>query len=230
MCFRVETLKKKKGAFNRKQLTVITFLCDVDFEGQAIRVQPKVDWHTKNYKMRAIPIHPDLLKILRDHRQSQNGMFVFCNDGKPLQNIRRSFNKAIQKAGIPHVTFHALRHTFASHMVMKGVDLATVQQHLGHADIQTTMRYAHLALALASSPLRFWLGMPLTTNNSPSVRRHNAISINQSQIGHNRLFPTKKGPTLKLRKSLPAKDAEEGSRTLTGLSPLRPERKDRIFP
>ena len=144
MCFRVETLKKEKGAFNRKQLTVITFLCDVDFEGRAIRVQPKVDWHTKNYKMRAIPIHPDPLKILRDHRQSQNGMFVFCNDGKPLQKIRRSFNKAIQKAGIPHVTFHALRHTFASHMVMKGVDLATVQQHLGQADIQTTMRYAHL--------------------------------------------------------------------------------------
>jgi integrase len=118
---------------------------DVDFEGQVIRVQPKVDWHTKNYKMRAIPIHPDLLKILRGYWQRQHGILVFCNDGKALQDIRRSYNNAIQKANIPHVTFHALRHTFASHMVMKGVDLATVQQHLGHADIQTTMRYAHLA-------------------------------------------------------------------------------------
>ncbi|HCQ00112.1 MAG TPA: hypothetical protein DIT99_05185 [Candidatus Latescibacteria bacterium] len=59
----------------------------------------------------------------------------------------RSFNIAIQEAGIPQDTFHALRPTFASHMVMKGVDLATVQQYLGHADIQTTVRYARLASA-----------------------------------------------------------------------------------
>jgi len=57
---------------------------------------------------------------------------------KPIKRNRRPGN------GDPET---ALRHTFASHMVMKGVALATVQQHLGHADIQTTMRYAHLAYA-----------------------------------------------------------------------------------
>jgi site-specific recombinase XerD len=41
--------------------------------------------------------------------------------------------------------FHDLRHTFASHLVMSGVDVVTVQQLLGHAHINMTMRYAHLA-------------------------------------------------------------------------------------
>jgi len=42
------------------------------------------------------------------------------------------------------ITIHALRHTFASHLVMKGVDLATVKKLMGHSDIDTTMIYSHL--------------------------------------------------------------------------------------
>ena len=119
---------------------------DVDFDGQVIRVQPKDDWHTKNYKMRVIPLHPRLSKILNKHERHPGSSYIFCNpDGSILKDIRGSYNNAIATAGIPHVTFHALRHTFASHLVMKNVDLPTVQEYLGHADIQTTMRYAHLA-------------------------------------------------------------------------------------
>ena len=44
-----------------------------------------------------------------------------------------------------HITFHDLRHTFASHLVMKGVDLSTVAKLMGHRDIRVTMRYSHLA-------------------------------------------------------------------------------------
>ena len=54
--------------------------------------------------------------------------------------------KTTARCGFPDVTkIHSLRHTFASHLVMKGVDLPTVQKLMGHADIQTTMIYAHLA-------------------------------------------------------------------------------------
>ena len=53
--------------------------------------------------------------------------------------------RACRKAGLRHVGWHVLRHTFASHLVMKGVPLKAVQELLGHASIEMTMRYAHLA-------------------------------------------------------------------------------------
>ncbi len=54
--------------------------------------------------------------------------------------------KITQKAEIDNFTqVHSLIHTFASHLIMNGVDLPTVQKLLGHSDIQTTMIYAHLA-------------------------------------------------------------------------------------
>jgi len=52
---------------------------------------------------------------------------------------------ALKRAKIKDFHFHDLRHTFGSHMVMQGIDLRTVQQIMGHRDIQTTMRYAHLS-------------------------------------------------------------------------------------
>ena len=52
---------------------------------------------------------------------------------------------SINSAGIKHLTFHEMRHTFASHLVMNGTDLPSIQALMGHADIKTTMRYSHLA-------------------------------------------------------------------------------------
>jgi integrase len=62
-----------------------------------------------------------------------------------LPNFRKRFIKAVNEAGIEDFTFHDLRHTFASWLVMSGVDLATVSTLMGHRTIQMTMRYAHLA-------------------------------------------------------------------------------------
>lgn len=45
-----------------------------------------------------------------------------------------------------HLSLHGLRHIFAGHLLLSGVDLSTVQRLMGHKDLQTTMRYAHLAL------------------------------------------------------------------------------------
>lgn len=59
--------------------------------------------------------------------------------------MKRSFRTACQKAGIKDFRFHDLRHTFASHLVMNGINLKTVQHLLGHKDIRMTLRYAHLS-------------------------------------------------------------------------------------
>ena len=67
-------------------------------------------------------------------------------DGEGLKSIRNGFEAAVKRAGIEkHIRFHDLRHTFASWLVMKGIDLRTVAKLVGHRDIRITMRYAHLA-------------------------------------------------------------------------------------
>src|SRR5882762_7301135 len=53
--------------------------------------------------------------------------------------------RACKRAGLRPISWHVLRHTFASHLVMRGVPLKAVQELLGHATIEMTMRYAHLS-------------------------------------------------------------------------------------
>ncbi len=97
---------------------------------------------------RQIPINSicrDALETL--HRQSRGSEFVIPRCGKKGQNwiLGEWFGDAVEKAGVVHCTPHVLRHTFASRLVMAGVDLRQVQQFLGHSSIVMTMRYAHLS-------------------------------------------------------------------------------------
>ena len=64
---------------------------------------------------------------------------------KSFDRLDRSWHTALKKAKIIDFKFHDLRHTFASWLVMKGVDLASVQKLLGHKSIMMTMWYAHLS-------------------------------------------------------------------------------------
>jgi integrase len=59
--------------------------------------------------------------------------------------FRTAFERAVARAGVVDFTFHDLRHTFASRLVMAGVDLPTVQALLGHKGISMTLRYTHLS-------------------------------------------------------------------------------------
>ncbi len=65
--------------------------------------------------------------------------------GKPYQDIKRSFQSACRSGGIKDFHFHDCRHAFASRLVMAGVDLRTVKELLGHKTLNMTLRYAHLA-------------------------------------------------------------------------------------
>jgi integrase len=71
---------------------------------------------------------------------------VFLNrQGTPYKSLRTAFERVVLKAAIPDCTFHSLRHTFASRLVMAGVDLPTVKELMGHKDIKMTLRYTFLS-------------------------------------------------------------------------------------
>ncbi len=77
---------------------------------------------------------------------SQGGEYVFTNsEGGKVRCFRTAFERARKLASIEDFRFHDLRHTFASHLVMNGVDLYTVKELLGHKTIRMTARYAHLS-------------------------------------------------------------------------------------
>lgn len=124
---------------------------DIDLKRRKIKIRKKDFWHPKTGE-REIPVGQKLLDLLTDLKQQNDqgikSSFVFPDKsgGKIRLKLREQLIRVAKKAGIKHLTqLHALRHTFASHLVMKGVDLPTVQKLMGHSDIQTTMIYAHLA-------------------------------------------------------------------------------------
>jgi len=81
-----------------------------------------------------------LRDTLADLRKVARSPYVF-----PVEPPDKLFPEICSQAGVPDFTWHCLRHTFASRLVMRGVDLRTVQDLMGHKSIVTTMRYAHLA-------------------------------------------------------------------------------------
>ena len=114
---------------------------DIDFATKTIIVR-----QTKNNEPNVLPINQTLLRELQHSPRHLHSDYVFCNAaGEPYDEVKRSFNTACRKAGIRDFHFHDLRHTFASHLIMNGVDLKTVMRLLGHKDIRMTLRYAHLS-------------------------------------------------------------------------------------
>ena len=90
---------------------------------------------TKTSRTRDVPILPALRPWLK----------YFPVNFKP-DKASKLWDAAREKAGMPHVHFHDLRHSCASLMLSMGVDLYTIGEILGHVNVQTTRRYAHLQI------------------------------------------------------------------------------------
>ena len=105
----------------------------------------------KGGKTRHVPLSEEAKTILRSFDSFLRSAWVFPglkDVTQPMDSrafLRRSFEPGLRQAGIVGVCWHSLRHTAASRRVMAGVDLVSVKEILGHRDIQTTLRYAHLA-------------------------------------------------------------------------------------
>lgn len=93
-------------------------------------------------KVLTVPLSEAALVALANHRPREAGP-VFTWRGRAIQRWRRAFRTAMRRAKIQNFRWHDIRHTTASWMVQSGVPLDTVRDTLGHARIETTMRYAH---------------------------------------------------------------------------------------
>jgi integrase len=99
---------------------------------------------TKNNDYRIIPINETLLETLKAIRKSNPNNYLFTNgNGEAVKSVKTAFWGALRRSGIAHCRFHDLRHTFATNLVMAGVDIVTVQELMGHKDISMTRRYSH---------------------------------------------------------------------------------------
>lgn len=107
----------------------------IDFRPGVIRLS-----RSKSGKSREIPMNSVLHRVLREITRTTTSPYVFENTD-PAKWLR----KVCQTAGVRNFHWHDIRHTFASRLAMAGVPIRHVAELMGHSEIQTTMRYAHLA-------------------------------------------------------------------------------------
>lgn len=141
----------------------------VDLKRRIIRVESNYTdeggfGSPKNGKPRDVPLAWDVADALRSHRHRRKAeALVFPGeDGgvlsrHPVAHVVRRVGKL---AGLDHLHPHALRHTFASHCVMRGVPLRQVQEWLGHATLDMTMRYSHLSPMFGAEAIDRLAGPP----------------------------------------------------------------------
>ncbi len=183
---------------------------DVDLKTRVLSVQAKDGWHPKDYEARHIPMTPRLTEALE--KLPRNGdSFVFTNrEGRPLDPdvLTHDFLKLVRRCSIKHASLHTLRHTFASHLIMSGADLYTVQklQHQDDRDFRTfgpglppfRNRKAYL-LSLPAQPTRPASWAPSAPRRRADIRQQ-ASAFSTSAIPCNsttrrRVTPRDRRPT-----------------------------------
>jgi integrase/recombinase XerD len=132
----------------REQEVMYTYWSDVNFAASTVRVSHKPDrgWTPKAYKEREIPIPTKLVKSLKawKAKSDKTCTLVFPTAGcKPKLDFLDGLKAVAERAKLDEENFwlHKFRATFATWSLWAGVDLRTVQQWLGHSDMESTMRY-----------------------------------------------------------------------------------------
>ena len=118
---------------------------DIDWNATVLTVRGAT---AKSKKTRTVPMNEEVqaaLKEWQDASTKKTGLIFATAKGNTRDNTKRVWKKLLCDAGIQAFRWHDMRHHFASRLVMVGVDLNTVRELLGHADLKMTLRYAHLA-------------------------------------------------------------------------------------
>jgi len=130
----------------RRSEAVGVTLDDIDLEKRQLLIRGKGD------KERVVPLTDQVVEAIRAYlpyrtKTQSRHLFVSAWKGHPIHGrcINRMLKIVIEKAGLAGqgITPHKLRHTFATHLIRNGVDIRTVQELLGHSEIETTARYLH---------------------------------------------------------------------------------------
>jgi integrase/recombinase XerD len=104
----------------------------------------------KGGKDRYVPLAPRVLTLLREYWQRQRPRpWLFpARDQRtpfPATTLQKTFKRVVRQSGIPKdASIHTLRHSYATHLLERGVSLRVIQELLGHNSPRTTARYAHL--------------------------------------------------------------------------------------
>jgi integrase len=103
----------------------------------------------KKLEPAVLPLSPEAAAVLAQcKKQSEPDaqyVFVSSRSGGRITDLKKAFEGVLTKAKIENFRFHDLRHTFASRLVMAGVDINTVRELMTHSDIKMTLVYAHLS-------------------------------------------------------------------------------------
>jgi len=154
----------------RRSEAVSITLDDLDLESRQLLV------NGKGSKQRVVPVNDSAIDALRQYlacRPQTGSRHLFVShEGKPLacRAVNRMVARAIRRAGLEGhgITPHKLRHTFATHLIRNGVDVRTVQELLGHSDLQTTAKYLHSDTTSRSSRCVAQAPAPNTPPSPPS--------------------------------------------------------------
>ena len=116
--------------------------------------------------MRYVPLTVRLAAAFREHRHLR-GSRVLCQDGgQPLtrQMVQYRVLRAERRANVPQDGVHVLRHSFCSHLAMRGAPVKAIQELAGHRELGMTQRYMHLSPAALDRAIRL-LDQPLVLQN-----------------------------------------------------------------
>ena len=152
----------RNGKPDHEALTLLMFLALTGLrlgETRHLRLED-VDWsrkvitlrHTKNGKLRRVPVCDKAFVLLTEQRQhlgDEGWVFPGKGTDHPVAEPRRLQKRLCEAAGIPPFTIHEMRHTFATKLIESGADIHTVKDLLGHSTIKVTEIYVH------SSPARY---------------------------------------------------------------------------
>ena len=136
-------------------------------------------WDPTGGREREIPLSPQMVEHLKHYRHIRSEL-VFCKEdgGRRLYAGANEFLKTICRlANLRPITWHVLRHTFASHLVMRGAALKTVQELLGHATIDMTMRYSHLSPEVKREAVVLLDSFTTLPNNSRTWAKKDEITV-----------------------------------------------------